>query len=93
MKRIKLETNVVSVADFKAQASRWFDRLREAGEPVLITQNGKPAAVVISPAEYDRLAERERFLESVAAGLADVDAGRTMTTATLKKRLKARRSD
>jgi len=91
MKSIKLETNVVSVADFKAHASRWFDRIREDGEPVVITHNGKPAAVVLSPAEYDRLGAQQRLLESVAAGLADAEAGRTMSTAELKKRLRARR--
>jgi hypothetical protein len=48
--------------------------------------------VLLSPAEYDRLQERQRFLESVAAGIKDADAGRTMTTAQLRRRLAARRS-
>jgi PHD/YefM family antitoxin component YafN of YafNO toxin-antitoxin module len=42
-----------------------------------LTLNGKPAAVVMSPREYDRLAYQSRFIDSVAAGLADVQAGRT----------------
>lgn len=52
----------------------------------------KPAGVLLSPAEYDRLGERDRLLQSVAAGLADADAGRVMSTDVLKKRLAARRA-
>jgi antitoxin (DNA-binding transcriptional repressor) of toxin-antitoxin stability system len=62
------------------------------GQPVVITQNGKPAGVLVSPTEYDRLTERERFLESVALGLADAEAGRTMDTKELLRRLEERRS-
>ncbi len=38
---------------------------------MVITQNGRPAGVLLSPREYDRMQERQRFLESIAAGLAD----------------------
>lgn len=55
----------------------------------MITQNGKPAGVLVSPTEYDRLTERERFVESVALGLAE--AGRTMDTKELLRRLEERR--
>jgi PHD/YefM family antitoxin component YafN of YafNO toxin-antitoxin module len=57
----------------------------------VITQNGKPAGVLVSPTEYDRLTERQRFLESVALGLADAEAGRTMDSKELLRRLEKRR--
>ncbi len=92
MKSPKLSTDVVPIAEFKGKASQWLRRLRETAEPVVITHNGKPAAVMLSPGEYDRLSAHVQFLEPVAAGLADSEAGRTMTTAQMKKRFKARRS-
>jgi len=63
----------------------------ETGQPVVITQNGRPAGVLLSPAEFDRLLGRQRFLESMAAGMADADAGRTMDGAELLRRLAERR--
>jgi PHD/YefM family antitoxin component YafN of YafNO toxin-antitoxin module len=60
---------------------------------MVITQNGRPAGVLLSPREYDRIQERQRFLESIAAGLADAESGRTMTTMELRERLRAWRSD
>jgi PHD/YefM family antitoxin component YafN of YafNO toxin-antitoxin module len=53
----------------------------------VITQNGKPAGVLLPRAEFDRLMGRERFLTDVAAGVANLDAGRTVTTMELKRRL------
>jgi len=92
MKRLHAEA-IVPIAEFKAQAPHVLRRLAETGEPILITQNGKPAAVLLAPAEFDRLQEREEFLESVASGLADAEAGRTISAAQLRRRLpRTRRS-
>ena len=91
MRAIKVAEDIVPVGEFKGQAARWLRHAAETGQPVVITQNGKPAGVLISPAEYDRLTERERFLESVAHGIADAESGRTMNTKELRRRLEERR--
>ncbi len=53
----------------------------------MITQNGRPACVIISPAEFDRLRERQAFLEAVADGLSDIKAGRVLDHDTFAKLL------
>lgn len=88
---IRVGEDLVPIADFKARAKHWLARAAESGQPLVITQNGKPAGVLLSPAEFDHLLERQRFLESIAAGLADADAGNVMTGADLEKRLASRR--
>jgi prevent-host-death family protein len=87
MRILKVSEEVVPVGQFKAQAKKWLARANETGQPLVITQNGRPAAVMLSPAEYDRLTERERFLRSVEAGIADADAGRVHTTDEVRRRL------
>jgi len=89
MKAMRVSDGIVPIGEFKGQAARWLRRLTETGQPVVITRNGRPAGVLLSPAEFDRLTERQRFLESVARGLADADAGRVMNTRELKRRLAA----
>jgi prevent-host-death family protein len=91
MRALKVAEDIVPVGEFKGQAARWLRHVAESGQPVVITQNGKPAGVLVSPSEYDRLTERQRFLESVALGLADAEAGRTMNTKELLRRLEERR--
>jgi prevent-host-death family protein len=91
MRALKVAEDIVPVGEFKGQAARWLRHAAESGQPVVITQNGKPAGVLVSPREYDRLTERQRFLESVALGLADAEAGRTMNTKELLRQLEERR--
>ena len=65
---------------------------RETGRPLVITQNGKPAAVVISPEEFDNMEYTRQFMNSVTRGLKDVDAGNSFTTEEVKKELNKKRS-
>jgi prevent-host-death family protein len=73
---VRISEDIVPVSDFKAQAADLLRRVAEGGRPLVITQNGKAAGVLLSPAEFDRLSERARFVAAVDAGLADADAGR-----------------
>ena len=87
MKPVQIAEDIVPLADFKAQASRLFRQLRREQRPVIITQNGKPAAVLITPEEFDRMQERERFLDAVREGLADSEAGRLIDDSELDAEL------
>jgi prevent-host-death family protein len=89
MKPIYTAEDIVPLADFKARTSQLFRKLREEQRPLVITQNGKAAAVLITPEEFDRIRERDRFLEAVSAGLADSAAGRLIDDETLKAELDA----
>ena len=75
MRPLRVSDNIVPVSDFKARAAEWLRRLAESGEPVVITQNGKAAGVLLSPGAFDDLTENLRFIRAVEEGLADVEAG------------------
>ena len=93
MKEVQISDGIVPLGEFKAQAAKVLKRLADSDEPVVITQNGRPAGVLLSPREFDRLQERQRFLESIAAGLADAEAGRVVGTTELRERLQAWRTE
>jgi prevent-host-death family protein len=78
MKAILLSQDVLPLGEFKTQASRVLRRLKESQRPVIITQNGRAAAVLITPEEFDQMRERERFIAAVQEGLADSEAGRVL---------------
>lgn len=92
MKPVLVSENIVPLGEFKSQASRFLKQLASQHHPLVITQNGRPAGVLLSPAEFDRLQETQQFLQSVAAGIADAEAGRVMSTTELRERLADRRS-
>ena len=82
--------DIVPIGEFKAHASQMLKRVRSSNRPLVITQNGKPSAVVITPEEFDMLSERRRFVAAVEEGLRDAEAGRTVTTEELRRALRER---
>lgn len=90
LKAIQLSTDLITVAEFKDHAGTYLDRVQSTGHPIVITKNGKAAGVIVSPEEYDRI-YTQQFLESVAKGVADGDAGRVTSTEELERLLSERR--
>ncbi len=87
MKPIHISEDIVSLSDFKNHASKILHQVRTFHRPVIITQNGKPAGVIISPAEFDALSEKNRFMKAINSGLTDVEQGHVLTDKELDKAL------
>ena len=87
MKTISISNDIVPIAEFKTSISKWFKNLQNTGHPLIITQNGKPAGVLLSPTEYDDLVYRKSFFDSVERGISDADSGRTYSTGEIKAKL------
>lgn len=71
-------------------ASKEFGRFIDTAqrEPVLLTKKGRPVAVTVSVADWEELTAL-RIERGIAAGLADVVAGRVteLTDASIEERL------
>lgn len=78
MKPLNISKNIVSLSDFKTKASKMLHEVQSSHQPLVITQNGKAAAVLISPADFDFLTEQVRFVDAVQKGLTDVQHGRVL---------------
>ncbi len=78
MKDLRVSDSIMPLGDFKAKAARVLKDLAGQDMPLVITQNGRPAAVMLSPVAFDELREKQRFLEAVIAGIADVEQGRVV---------------
>lgn len=92
MKTISISSDIIPIAEFKTNISKWFKILQTSRHPLIITQNSKPAGVLLSASDYDELVYRKSFLDSVERGIADVESGRTQTTDELRIALRTRRS-
>ncbi len=86
MKDFNAAHSIVPLGDFKAKAASY---LKVLDDPLIVTQNGRAAAVILSPASFEELRERNRFLEAVAIGLADAEAERVVAHADAKAWLKS----
>ncbi len=73
-------SDIRSLTDFQRNARQHIKRLKQTGQPVVLTVNGKAEIVVQDAESYQRLLEQidhvEAF-EGIRRGLADMNAGRT----------------
>ena len=56
--------------------------------PMLITQDGRPAAYLMDVNTYERLEKRMRILEGIARGEKAIREGRTLSHSVAKRRMK-----
>jgi len=77
---MKISRDIQSLSVFKRDAAKFLKLMKETGEPLVLTVNGKPAAVVLDPQDYELILEREKreTIAAVRRGLADFEAGRVM---------------
>lgn len=90
MRALRVSEDIVPVSQFKTEAAEWLRRCAATGQAVVITQNGKPAGVLVSPSVFDELTERRRFVAAVEEGLQDGDAGRLADHASVVSQIRKR---
>lgn len=71
-----MSDSIISLSDFKSDASQWLKRLQEESDAVVLTQNGRASAVVQSYDTFQRQQQALLMLKLLAQGEADIAAGR-----------------
>jgi len=87
---LRIAEDIVPIGELKAHLAERIRDLRSSQRPLVVTQNGKATAVMLSPEEFDRLTEEARFIAAVREGLEQADAGRTVPHDEVVKLLDAR---
>jgi antitoxin YefM len=86
-------TDTQSLAEVKAHLSAYVDRVEQQHERVVITRNGRPAALLISPDELEAIEDTLDLLSDpeamaqLAEAEADVKAGRLIGADELRASL------
>jgi prevent-host-death family protein len=80
---MRITRDIQSLSDFKQNASKMVKQIRETGEPMVLTVNGKPAVVVQDVNAYQhQLDERERAeAEILRSRLKNIDDSDSWSTA------------
>jgi len=70
--------SIISLSEFKADASRLLARMHEEPGVLVLTQNGRASAVVQDYAQYQAEQEGLLMLKMLVQGEADVAQGRVI---------------
>ena len=84
---IKYSEDIVPISDLKINPGRIVNQLDKTCRPVLLTSRGRGVAVIQSLKDYETKTEEQTFLRGVIKGLMDLEEGREMSLADVKKHL------
>jgi prevent-host-death family protein len=73
---MSLEDSIEPVTSLKTKSAALIKRVQTRGQPVVITQHGKPAAVLQGVAEYEEQRKALLFLRLLARGEENYRSGR-----------------
>jgi prevent-host-death family protein len=83
----KFSEDIVSLSDMKVNPGRVVSQVDRTHRPVLLTNRGRGVAVVQSMQDYEAQTEELEFMRGVVQGMMDLEQGREMDLADVKKRL------
>jgi antitoxin YefM len=90
---LRYVAKIVPFTEARSTLSELLDEVTDRQEHVVITRNGRPAAVVLSSEEYDALTETLEVLEdgetleALRESEADVQAGRVYPLSEVRREL------
>lgn len=83
-----LTRDIHSLTEFKKNTPEFLKQLKDTGDPVVLTVNGRAELIVQDAESYQKLldlAEQARIVEGIRLGLEDMKAGRTISLDAFKQ--------
>ena len=85
MERIELDKDIMPISEFRANATGLIEQVNQTKRPLVITQHGKSAAVLLDVREYERMLERLELLTDIAEAEEDIKRKRVYPTAKVRE--------
>jgi prevent-host-death family protein len=67
--------DILPVSDLRQNAARVLKKLRDKNEPIIITQRGRAAAVIIGVEAYEKSEHDKEILRLLAKGEKEIEIG------------------
>jgi prevent-host-death family protein len=85
MNKPRLDTDVHPLSEFRAKAARLIAHAQKTGRPMVITQNGKASAVMLSASAWEDLQEDLALIRARAKAEEDLKHGHTLSKSQARK--------
>ena len=83
---VNIVEDIIPITKVRDQLGSVVDRARETKRPIIVTQNGSAAVVIIDAVQYQREQEKVAYLKGIVAGLEDILAGRVVSHEAVEAR-------
>lgn len=84
---ISLVNNIEPLSEFRKKSADFIKRLKKEKQPIVLTQHGKSAAVIMDVSEYERFNRKMEMLEDLLEAKLQVEKGQVYTMDEAKERI------
>lgn len=89
MTEVRLSRDVRPLTDFRANAAAFVEQVQSTGQPMILTQHGRSAAVLLGIEAYESLLDEVEVLRDVKTAEDQVASGLRSEQARVEARLRA----
>jgi prevent-host-death family protein len=90
MQRIVLNDDIHSLSEFRSNAAGFISQIHSTKRPLVITQNGKSAAVLLDVNEYEQMVDKIETIQDIEVAARQIASGGGVVHEKAYKMLKAR---
>lgn len=90
MNRIFLNEDIKPISEFRANASTLLAQVRQTHRPLVITQNGHSAAVMLDVGDYEKLIQTIELQQDLNLAEDQIKNGQVKSTPDAKKQVLSR---
>lgn len=86
MTRLQLDQDILPLSDFRANAAALLEQVRETKRPLVITQHGRSAAVLLDVSEYERMLTTLELLQGIQTAEQQTAEGQGIPQQEIRKK-------
>ncbi|MCD6219706.1 type II toxin-antitoxin system Phd/YefM family antitoxin [Candidatus Calescamantes bacterium] len=84
---MKIKEDIKPISYLKSRSAELLAQINETHRPVIITQNGKPRAIIQDTASYEKMVQSLNLMKILAHSEKDMQGGNTIKQETLFKQI------
>lgn len=84
MQNIKLDKDIIPLSEVRNGIATYIKQIHETKRPVIITQRGKSAAVLVDVQEFEAMQEKIELLSDIRSSLNQLEKGDGIEHSTAK---------
>jgi len=75
MQRLRIDQDIRSMSEFRTGIASFLKQVHDTKRPLIITQHGKGAAVLLDVGEYEAMQEKIELLSDVQISISQIENG------------------
>lgn len=90
MQRLRIDRDIRSMTEFRTGIASFLKQVHDTKRPLIITQHGKGAAVLLDVGEYESMQEKIELLQDIQTSIGQIENGEGIDHKDAKKMILSR---